>query len=272
MEEVKSYRKLLIESAIVHTLLQVFIATAWGLACFGMIDNWLKFSQDKQMLVHATGFTRLSAYIVSYTTLFFILKARNYKLKLPVFQSITAKDFLCILLIALGLFLVEKPIYDYQLLANTYLQTSFELPVYTKQEFSFTKIYHFVAILFLAPIAEELFFRHHILRGLQENYSQRLAIFTTNILFALVHFDNPFAVLTAFIFGLTVTYFILRSKNFYHAVLLHFISNLCYTLQNLFANQYMDFKQYLGVGWAYWVLVLLGLVFVVIGFGVQRKS
>lgn len=144
---------------------------------------------------------------------------------------------MCITLIIIGLFIIDKPIADYQLLANTYLQTSFELPIYAKQEFNFLKIYRFIALLVLAPICEELLFRQHILRGLQQENGQKIAIFVSSLLFGLIHFDNVPHIINTFIFGIVVAIFILKNKNFYHAILLHFTLNLFYVLQTIFLNQ-----------------------------------
>jgi membrane protease YdiL (CAAX protease family) len=266
----KKYRKLLIVSAILHILIQIFISNGWNLGFWTILEmNSINFG-SRYTLVHWLGMTIISAYIVSYVTLFFILKARNYDVNLPVFRKFTIKDCLYIMFIVIGFFIIKTPILDYKILANTYLQMSFDMQIFEKQELSAAKIYKFISILFLSPIFEELLFRHHILGGLQERYSQRTAIFVSSLLFGLIHFDGFVHIINTFIFGVVIAIFILKSKNFYHAILLHFTINLLFVWQTIFINQYMEFKTWLGVGFLYWVGFVLGLGLLIICFRTQK--
>lgn len=71
--ETTNYRKLIVVSAILHVLIQFFIYTGFDLAYSAILDS--NVSRDRFLFANWLGIIDISAFIVGYVALFFILKA-----------------------------------------------------------------------------------------------------------------------------------------------------------------------------------------------------
>lgn len=83
----------------------------------------------------------------------------------------------------------------------------------------------FVAAVLVAPIVEELYFRGMILPVFMRRFGTFFGIFTTSLLFALLHFQ-PNVVLYTFVLAILLAIVRLRLKSIIPSMLLHGINNL----------------------------------------------
>ncbi|MDF3820781.1 type II CAAX endopeptidase family protein [Leptospira sp. 96542] len=106
--------------------------------------------------------------------------------------------------------------------------------------------------LFVAPFTEEFFFRGFILAGLLRNYSAKVAILTSAILFALIHI-NPSQMIGALLIGLFIGYVFYKTKNIFYAMAMHsFYNGLLYILPYLiYEFKLHEDKIHFEIGWYY---------------------
>jgi len=82
----------------------------------------------------------------------------------------------------------------------------------------------FIAIVVLAPVAEEMLFRGLIFREFARRYSTRHAIWGSAALFALFHL-NPWQAIVAFPIGVLAAWLVLRTGSIIPGIVLHAVLN-----------------------------------------------
>jgi uncharacterized protein len=88
-------------------------------------------------------------------------------------------------------------------------------------EVSFSTV---VLVLLVAPVFEELLFRGVILPAFLSQYSQKMSVALSSILFSLYHI-NPYQFLPTFILGVTVSIVFIRSRSVILCILFHMLYN-----------------------------------------------
>lgn len=83
----------------------------------------------------------------------------------------------------------------------------------------------FMAMVVMAPVCEELFFRGWMLRGFLANYSVKKSLWLSALIFALFHL-NPWQGLVAFPLGLLFGWWLLRTGSLLPGMIGHFVVNL----------------------------------------------
>ena len=84
----------------------------------------------------------------------------------------------------------------------------------------------------LAPLAEEIFFRGFMLTRLREHWGGRRAIVATAACFGVLHVDpNGIHMLLAFVMGLYLGFVAERTGSTLPAIACHVVNNVVYTLQ-----------------------------------------
>jgi membrane protease YdiL (CAAX protease family) len=81
-----------------------------------------------------------------------------------------------------------------------------------------------IALVVMAPITEEFFFRGLVLRGFRLRYSKRRAIVLSALLFAITHL-TPNQFLSAFAIGLFLAWIVLETGSLWPALLVHAVGN-----------------------------------------------
>jgi len=81
-----------------------------------------------------------------------------------------------------------------------------------------------LALLLVAPVTEELFFRGLVLNGFIKNYSVRKAVVASALLFALMHL-NPYQFLPTFVLGLLLAWLFVRTRSLVPCLILHCFNN-----------------------------------------------
>jgi membrane protease YdiL (CAAX protease family) len=126
----------------------------------------------------------------------------------------------------------------------------------------------FLAIGIIAPVTEELIFRGVILEGLRERYRISTAIFTTTILFGVVHIF-PWVIVNAFLLGLVLAWLKLETRSLMLCILAHsFYNSLPFLLTGIFSIDIPGYTSLPGekVQFQPWWFDLLGVVLAFFGF------
>ena len=86
----------------------------------------------------------------------------------------------------------------------------------------------FIFIVLLAPIIEELLFRHLLISHLKKIFSNKITLLLSTAIFAIFHFESSFLVtITIFNLGFLMSYTYLKSNgNLFYSIILHCINNL----------------------------------------------
>ena len=82
----------------------------------------------------------------------------------------------------------------------------------------------FMAIVVVAPIAEEHFFRGWVLRGFLGSYARRKAVIASALLFAIFHL-NPWQAVVAFPLGIAYARLVLKTGSLTPSILSHMVVN-----------------------------------------------
>lgn len=251
------------ELSIQFAILQMVLLYA-NLELLNLVSTWYIFDNkniNKEVFLYLIGLIPLINYVIIYTFAYFSLKRQNES---PKFlqnydKELNKKIILAIVILAIGLFIFRRPFFDWQILSNTYFNTTFKVVNYSNYEFSSQKIYQIIFAVFMAAICEEFFFRYYIFAGLLKKYNFYTAIFVSSILFSLIHIGSPRNLLPTFIFGIFSGIIFFRTKNIYYPILLHFLTNLIWAIQLIFTKEYYYFNLFLGTGFFYWLIILFGL-------------
>ncbi len=81
-----------------------------------------------------------------------------------------------------------------------------------------------IALVVMAPVTEELFFRGLVLRGFRLRYSRKKAIVLSALLFAITHL-TPNQFLSAFAIGLFLAWIVLETGSLWLALFVHAVAN-----------------------------------------------
>ena len=82
-----------------------------------------------------------------------------------------------------------------------------------------------VAVLLIAPVSEELFFRGLLLRGFLMRYRPGTAIIASAFLFSAAHL-NPLQGIPAFFLGLYFGWLFVRTRSLWPCILAHALNNM----------------------------------------------
>lgn len=120
-------------------------------------------------------------------------------------------------------------------------------------------------VLYLAvfpAFLEEFLFRGVIMQSLRR-FSDSFALVVSSVLFGLVH-GNLIQAPNAFLLGLCIGYFVLRTNNLFTGIVLHFVNNLISLLLQYAVQDLSEYSQNLLVVILYASYLLLGFLAVVI--------
>ena len=93
-----------------------------------------------------------------------------------------------------------------------------------------------VAVVIVAPIAEEIFFRSFLYAGLEESFGGNKAILISALLFGAAHMQLV-AFIPTFLMGLVLAYVYRRSRSVLPGIILHFaVNGLGFTMIYLLIN------------------------------------
>lgn len=123
-------------------------------------------------------------------------------------------------------------------------------------------LWEILAVIVLAPLAEEILFRGLILNRLKKSVSYNAAIVLSALAFAIFH-GNLYQGIYTFVFGLAVGYIVHRFSSLWYGVLMHFALNLMNILISLPSNFSDFFSEVWGQVWMLAVLLFSPLALII---------
>lgn len=165
------------------TIQKAIISTALFFLFISIIDFWTLLDLVIDISLLTTVYYRLVNGIIEVTLVaWFLYKVYGVEGIIP---RKTALYYYLVAFVVGGCYtLIQTPLnFLYNLALNTDYKVIYQLDL---PKFLTTKS---IAIILLGPIAEELFFRHHIQKRLQNNYKPYVAIGLSSLLFALIHLN-----------------------------------------------------------------------------------
>jgi membrane protease YdiL (CAAX protease family) len=85
-------------------------------------------------------------------------------------------------------------------------------------------VWFMLAVVVIAPVVEEVFFRGFLFQGFRKKYGWVSAMLLSSGIFAAAHLD-PVALVPTFVLGVVLTYVYHRSNSVWPGVILHFLVN-----------------------------------------------
>lgn len=159
---------------------------------------------------------------------YFVFKLRNYSSEFffefsKVFSKISFKHILLIVLanicFSYGMLYLSSNLIEL-LPFNNYL--AFFIPL-KSIHFEFAGIFTFISIIVVSPFVEEMIFRGIFLNKLNLIVPTVFAVLISSLLFASLHSFG--SIFSAFVFGLCMAIFYLKSENIAVPIFAHFLNN-----------------------------------------------
>jgi hypothetical protein len=166
----------------------------------------------------------LSLLIVINLGFFFFFKEQNTAI---IKSNLSIKNTILFLLLTF-VWVLMSPLFKYPFLSNSFNLSEIKLSL-ENIYFSIDKItfsgYHFLRLLLITPLLEELFFRKLILSKLNFNLGYYKSIIITSILFSISHLDIN-NLLFFFIGSLILCSIYLKTNKLIYSFLFHVLMNL----------------------------------------------
>lgn len=178
------------------------------------------------------------------------------------------KIILSVIILVIAYVIIEQPIIDIQ---RDLLHKKINIEKGLANEFSIIFILmRYIKGIFIAPIFEELIFRNFLQKKLSKRYSISVSIIFSSFLFAISHVSLN-QLTTAFFLGLILGYVFHKTKNIIYPILLHSLSNFfAYTI-NFYGESLIDWITKNKYNLTYWLIVTLGITFLIIGLKLLNK-
>ncbi|MBR4288408.1 MAG: aminoacyl-tRNA hydrolase [Clostridia bacterium] len=129
-------------------------------------------------------------------------------------------------------------------------------------EFAASPLWEILAVIFLAPLAEEILFRGLMLNRLKQSVSPAVAILFSALAFAVFH-GNLYQGVYTFVFGLATGFVVHRFSSLWYGVLMHFSLNCINTLVLLPRMFPHIFSDTWGTAWMLAVLLFSPIALVI---------
>lgn len=149
---------------------------------------------------------QLLAGLISLNIIIFFIKDKSPDINYS--SNSLALDFVYVVLLILGFrFLYEGSFYQ----LKTLLSIDF-------------RVNSILLSCVYAPFIEEMMYRGIVLNGLLKKYSVKIALFSSSLIFGLMHFSFLQGI-NAFLIGLIIGYVFIKTKSLYLCIFIHFCNN-----------------------------------------------
>lgn len=251
--------------AFVYTLLVMIL---WVIILASIIISFKYFFVRLDDPVHLFGISKLVAVLGSFLMICFYFWKPKFDLRDSLkISNYRPKIYLYLPLVAIGLFLINKPFWDIEKIVIFY-QSDMESEPFGFEKGISRSMYDYISILLIAPIIEELFFRKFLLGKLIEKNKVNLSLLISSLCFSLIHVETPNNIVPAFIGGIILGSVYLKTRKIGYAVLLHFLFNLIVTLTEYVGFSYNNWLLGYNFNVDYWLLFGIGIL--VMLFGIKR--
>ncbi len=175
-------------------------------------------------------------------------------------SSIGITPVLLLMALALGIHLIDIPLFEFKELSNIFFGTDFKIAPSKESAWEITYVYTVVSVVLVAPIFEELLFRHCIFRGLLLKNGLLTSLLVSGILFSAIHYASIRNLLPTFIFGVFSAYVYYKSGNLFYSILLHAMINVLWLVSSYNSFLYDTLLNEYRNGFLYWSLFILGVL------------
>ncbi|MGH2566550.1 MAG: lysostaphin resistance A-like protein, partial [Ginsengibacter sp.] len=174
-----------------------------------------------------TGLYLILPYLITYSLvlIYFKFSKFNFCLTNKTIQIRIKILVFTIFLIVIGNKFVELPFFDWKILFNKYLGTSFVIGNYSDHRYSTSLLYLALNVVIISPFFEECIFRYYMVGGLLKKYNFLTSILTSSILFSLIHISSPRNLIPTFILGFTSAIIYYNTKKIIFSIILHLLYN-----------------------------------------------
>ena len=215
----------------------------------------------------------LIANIISYSFIFiFIWKPKFIWLKMIESISINVNAVFFLILVAIGYNIASSPIWDLKKIVVFIYGKQNIISVSDFSGFNLNFIFRSIHTVLIGPILQELLFRKYLLINLLKKNSISIALIASSFCFSIIHFEIPGSLLPTFIFGIIVGFLYIKTGKIIYSILIHSINNLIATLLVIFPKPYYTWLNELNFNSEYWLLVLIGIFFVLYGLKKLTKT
>ena len=222
---------------------------------------------------HIEGSFEIVPKLIAYAVI--ILAVVRFDLKLNIglekIKSLRLDIIIYIFLIAFGLRLVIKPLYEFETLISIFNGNEINPNSYS-QIISIPFYYGAFSTMIISPICEELFFRKVLISKLLTRNSLNISILVSSLCFMLIHFANFNNLIPTLLLGIACALVYVKSKNIFYPILLHFFYNLDWMVLTIFREEYVTWLRGINYGPIYWIVVGIGILLVILGFRFFRQA
>ncbi|GIM29325.1 hypothetical protein CPJCM30710_19910 [Clostridium polyendosporum] len=222
-EEVVDTKKIGILNSIGAILLYILISALLFLASF--IGSTLFYSLFGKNILNIKGYGIMPfiiQFIIALLSIFILYKTFTFRTHRSFLtKKFSYIDLLSVFLIILGF----RLFFDGSL---NHITSHLPVPKFIEESFDslFGNTTSAILITILAaPLEEEFLYRGIILNGLCKKYSPKIALIISSLVFAVAHLNLPQGI-NAFLLGLLLGYFYIKTKSIILCMFCHGINNL----------------------------------------------
>lgn len=252
--------------AILLTALLMGLEVLISLGVYGFLEPKVTDSLSDDSLIHYFGITSRIPTVIAYLIVFFLSYKTifNFNNGIEKVKRIQPDIILYLILIAIGLEFFDRPLFDFSKIYDYFSGVELK-PFEFSESTNLSIIYRGISVLIIAPILEELFFRKFLFAEVLKKYSLTVSILVSSICFSVIHLPSYRNLLPTFIFGIIACLIYNKTRNIFHTIILHFLSNLSWLLLVSYGKPYYEWSYGLNYNFIYWLLFIFGIVLTYIG-------
>ena len=248
--------------AFLYTILVIAFWAIIQLAILIPVKFLIGFPDD---FTHVLGMTKIISVLGAFLLICFFFWKPKLDLKKAVnIRNYNPKIYLYLPLIGIGLFLFNKPFWDFTKITE-YYQGASTIDNSVTSNNSIALIYNLISTLLIAPIIEELFYRRFLLNQLLKKNKPILAIVVSSVCFSIIHIETPNNLIPSFISGILLGILYLKTKKIGYCIMLHFIVNLIVVTTNTIGTSNDNWLIGYNFDLIYWLLFVVGTIIILIG-------
>ena len=217
---------------------------------------------------HVFGLTKIVSVVGPFFLIYYFFWKPKFDLKKALkIQNYSPGIYLYLPIIGLGLFLLNKPFWDFNKILE-YFQGVSRIDNAAISSNNISLFYNLISTLLIAPIVEELFYRKFLLEKLAQKNRPILAITVSSICFSIIHIETPNNLIPTFISGIILGIIYLKTKKIGYCIMLHFIVNLIIMTTNNIGTLNNNWLSSYDFNIIYWLLFGTGIILTL--FGMKR--
>jgi membrane protease YdiL (CAAX protease family) len=246
--------------AILLTALIMGLEVLISLGVYEFIEPKVTDNLSDNNLIHYFGITSRIPAVIAYLIVFYLSYKSIFNVNKGIEKAkrIKLEFVLYLIVIAIGLELFDRPLFDFSKIYDYFSGAELKPFEFSKSS-SLSVLYRGIAVLIIAPIFEELFFRKFLFGEVLKKHSLTTSIIVSSICFSIIHLPSYRNLLPTFIFGIIVCLIYNKTKNIFYTIILHFLTNLSWLILVSYGKSYYEWSYGLNYNFVYWLLFIFGI-------------